>query len=348
MANSVVVQQPNCSASALDWVLFILSLIILCLIWWILEVPQLLSGLHASATSPSGWPSYGDRFRHFYAVASWNCARVLSPSYGAAVSLARSSSATKWPVLYYFGHELDRDVRAPLSFWQWTKIILMDGSVLVAQCLLAYRGAVLTREQEYPRPLLSGWWLFASLPAPITCIFLFIISVVQAPPRRVFIFFLNLLVLALIDTSFLLILYFTSSLHRTAGASFAGGAALSWAFVMFPLPLLRCCCRGPLHLLFYTFATASRMIPLLAEMLVNRSDFVFCGANHLALPVVYGFFAGACVLQCGYASGALCEGHRDLLGNIWDERRAEGEEEPIFLHTGGTEGNNNSRRDDNG
>ncbi len=131
--------------------------------------------------------------------------------------------------------------------------------------------------------------------------FLIAISYTPSPPKRIIVRALNLLVLAFVGAGLELELYFTSSMPRAVGPAFAGGPALAWALVMFPLPLLRSRCgRGPLHLLFYSLATALRISALFAEMLIRKE---VLGLNRCGLQVVYVLSAGAFLLQTGYSGG---------------------------------------------
>jgi hypothetical protein len=135
--------EPNCSASILDWITFILALSLLFLSWWVFEVPTLfIPESHQDAILTRGNPKLS-RFRRFLRAIAWNCVRAISHSYVASVALARSLNAREWPALYYFGHEIEAGDEAArqLTSWQWARIILMDASYIVAECLLVYRGA---------------------------------------------------------------------------------------------------------------------------------------------------------------------------------------------------------------
>lgn len=339
MAIASLQQQPNCSATILEWVLFVASLTVLCLAWWIVELPLLLSPdyYHAKvdANPDKQTPSLTIRLGAFFRAVTWNCVRILSPFYIGTFALARSPDPRTWPVLYFFGSNFDRadedTETASLTPRQWIKLVLLDAPIPIVQCLLAYRGAARARDQQYPTPLLQAWWLFASLPAPLTGILLLALGRFCTPGRLPHRFYLCVLIfayLALIGTALILTLYFTSGIARIAGPAFAGGTTLSWFFVMSPLQLSGCCdgTGGRLNMLFYLFAASSRFAPLLADMLVSREDFPFCGANHRALVVVYAVLAGIFVYAGALSGAAECEKHRDILHGIMNRGRGDGDE----------------------
>jgi hypothetical protein len=328
-AKSLIATEPNCSASVFDWILFVSTLSLLSLGWWIFEVPTLFTPEpHREATLIGGSPKPG-RFRRFHRALAWNCIRALMPSYVAIIAMARSKKAKEWATLYYFGYDMEAgdDAARQLTGWQWAKISLTDVSHLVLECLLAYRAAATAEKRDYP--LVQGWWLFASLPASIIGLYLILIRALPNPPRRFFVGLIGFLLLVFVGVAFILAIYFSSGMHRTVGAAFAGSMALSWSFTMFPLTLCLCC-GGRFHALFYLLSAAARAMPLLAEMMSPREKFPFCSINHPGLLATFGVVAGICVFYCAAMGSGLCERYRKNLEQLL-ETAEEGQEEHVAL-----------------
>ena len=316
-AKPVLDRPPNCSAHPFDWVLFVLSLVILCVLWWAVEIPTLFVQQEARTTAEARRP-WRNRFRVFFTAVAWNCVRLLQPSYVAIVAMARTRDHPRnWPRLYYFGYEKgldDEEFRPQFTRGQWTKVALTDGLQAVVEILLIYRGSVISRQQQ--NPVWLGAWLLATLPTSLLGLHLIVVSRLPEPPRRFLVGLYAFLTLSVVGAGLIVAVVFGAA-PDTYGRPLAGALATAWATIMVPLPTMYCC-FGRFHSLFYLFAAFARISLLLMDLLRSRDTFPFCSINHPALVAVVGVFGGVLVLLFGLRGGTRCEQYRWNLERLID------------------------------
>ena len=322
---------PNCSAHPFDWVLFVLSLAILCLVWWAVEIPTLFTQQEARTAAEARRP-WRNRFRVFFTAVAWNCVRMLQPSYVAIVAMARTRDHPRnWPRLYYFGYDKGRDeeeLGQHFTPGEWAKVVVMDGLQVLIEALLIYRASIISRQQQ--NPLSLGSWLLATVPASILGLHLLIISRLPNPPRRFLVGLYGFVSLSVAGAGLVLAIVFTAG-PGTYGAPLAGAMAIAWGLIMVPLTTMYCF-AGRFHALFYLFAGFARISALLVDLIGPRERFAFCSSNHPGLTAVFGVLGGGLMVFFGMRGGTMCEQYR------WNLERLIDSTGPLDRVSGGDQG----------
>jgi hypothetical protein len=326
-------KELNCSVPILDWVLLLLTLVILCVVWWVVEIPALFARQEADqppnligrASRPKK-----SRTRRFFDALAWNCVRNLMPSYVAIIAIARAKDSQAWPAVYYFGYEINRGSEnsassKTLSPRRWVNIFIQDGVLLVVACTLIYRGITAAREQNTTM-FFATWLANAAVPAAVG-VYLLAIALVLQPPRRLAIG-LGFGVLVLFGALLISAAYFSSRLNQIGGPYYLGALILGWAISMLPLTLAYCC-EGHFRILFYALSATLRTAPFLVDLLRLSEVFTNCSIDTRGLAAGYSVLAGMLVWGMAPYGADYCEDFRDKLRELarpdTDNRRVRNE-----------------------
>lgn len=330
---------PGCTASGLDWALIVLSLTLISLTWWTLEIPDLVfKKPNYDAVSASSGPMRAGRFWRFFRAITWNCTRTLMPSYVAVIAMARNRDPKAWPRLYYFGHEPNSDDLAlqPFSAWEWAKAAGPDLAHVVTQALLIYRGSTAIHDQDVP--LNYGMWLFTSTPGPIVGLYLLVLPYLRIKMWAGRAIIGGIILLSASGLAFCLTVFYETTL-RSLGPGFGAALAYGWACTMLPFPLSRCC-GGLFHFFYYVMSASLRAAPLLIDLAREPRDMPYCTRvlHHPAFIAIYAIFGWMLMMFFGYTGSAHCETFRPQLHKLSQVPRtnngdARNEDELAILET---------------
>lgn len=316
-----------CTATAGDWVVLILSLILIALTWWVLELPKLVSVRTNYDVLPGDGRARVGRVRQFLRAIGGNCARILMPSYVAIIAMARNRNPRAWARLYYFGYEGDADEIAlePFTAWEWARAAGPDIAHVVTEVLLIYQSSIVADASWVPPNYFL--WLFTSTPGPLLGLYLLVIP--HLPIRmwagRAIIFgfvFLSLAGIAMCVSSY----YLTRI--KVLGPYFGAVLAYGWASTMLPFPLSYCC-NGTFHFYFYTMSAALRAAPFIVDLSISPPNTPFCTYvfSHPAFISVFAVFSLPLPLITGFLGGRRCEAFRPQLSRMARVARTATEEE---------------------
>lgn len=312
---------PNCSAAPIDWVLYIGALLILCLGWWVLEIPLLFTKSSYQPLSSRGADEQLAQRKplgRFWDAVRWNCCRTLTPTAIGVIAIARNLHEKAWPGLYYFGAERTSTSRAGFTLWQWVKILLTDVVPIVFFCLLIWRSPHMMNTWNI---LFPAWWLVAYTVQCVLGLYLLAASNMPNPPRAGWTIIIGFPVMLFTGVVFCVPAFLV--LKKGGMPPQLGWSVfLTWYWVLIPFTLWGCC-GGRGHLLVYIMNASFRMIPLLIGMFDNRPLFIFCSFNYTGVTVVVGILGGALPLILGmWGQSALCERYRPDLRRISEGKYA--------------------------
>ncbi|KAK3185241.1 hypothetical protein K4F52_005941 [Lecanicillium sp. MT-2017a] len=305
---------PNCSAVPFDWVLYIATVVILCLGWWLLELPLLFTTPGRQPFSIAGDDvniyTYG-RFRRFSDAIRWNCARTLNPSYVGVLSIARNTDSRAWAGLYYFGGERISATTSPFTWWQWTKVLLIDFVPVAVEALLIARSSKEGMMTNFSL-IMPGWWL---LPYTVPCFvgwYLLVLRHMRNPPKVGTVILIGGPIV-LVGGLTVAVPLFVQLIRAGMTPAILPAIFLSWALVLVPFTLMNCC-DGRLHAIFYVWNTVCRIMPLMTAMFDSRPVFPFCSHNTAGVVIGIAVLGGFVVMLLGISGGAgLCEMYRPYL-----------------------------------
>ncbi|PPR07453.1 hypothetical protein CVT26_013486 [Gymnopilus dilepis] len=136
-------EQNDCDAKALDWALFILTIISTYVTWWLFPLPTL----------------FRLGFRAYLHDVSWESLRLLVPSMTAFKAIAQDR--THWQMSYYSG------VAKPSTRLQDLKAFLKDSIIIVSTILAIYRLCKGGKADQNLSGLNSSLWNYPSLPVAV-------------------------------------------------------------------------------------------------------------------------------------------------------------------------------------
>ncbi|UNI24510.1 hypothetical protein JDV02_010249 [Purpureocillium takamizusanense] len=337
-------EDSSCAPRGFEAVITTLSFYVLCISWWLVDVPLLFvkpsppppppprqvdnnSSIDNNASSSSSvLSSSPGRVRLFLRAVAWNGIRAVQPTYIGLIALARAvsdgrNSTSAWPLLYYFGDALPNHPPAlrPTAL-QWIKVVALDGVALVTEILLVvygyYTSSASSSRHYDVRIFASGMWILSATPSCVlgAYLLLFVSRRASRLHRNWRLATAGTLLVAA-GLALILALHFSVPPKDRVPAA-AGIMAMQWALSLLPLVACRCSCCGsgargmPWRIVYLIFAVAVRTLTLTLEVSSSSfsNEFWFCRVPPQVGGWLTGVFGGA--LLFGFAIKGLVDAER--------------------------------------
>ncbi|KAF8507909.1 hypothetical protein BU17DRAFT_57103 [Hysterangium stoloniferum] len=233
----------QCETDALDWGIFVLTMINLNVTWWLFHLPAL----------------FREGFKCYLHDVAWECLRVHLPSRAALTSTWKQEHKY-WHMCYYSG------IHKEATLGGYIKDFVKDSFIFVTTCLSIYRLCRGGSTQDVSG-LNSSLWMYPSLPVAVYGVWITIAAWMRV--KRWVLYTVGLLILSIILTAMALTINF---LYRN---NIWIGSTLAIVFMAFPLFLI-----SHRFILFgVAFGSFARIGGPLAGALNSGAYFPFCSAR---------------------------------------------------------------------